>query len=61
VLWRRRRTVRFPGKLADVPDDDENRREDKQPPGHEPRTRADLHHGEAYRAPPLVSTNGSEE
>jgi hypothetical protein len=61
VLRRRRGTVRFPGKLAHVPDDDENRREDRQPLEHESRTPGDLHHGGAYRAPPLVSRNGAEE
>ena len=57
VLWRPRGTVRFSGKLADVPADDENRRENKQPFGHEPRILGDPHHGGAYRAAPLVSRN----
>ncbi len=53
-----RGTVRVPGKFAHVPDDDEHRREDQQPPGHESRTPGDAHHGGAYRAASLVSRNG---
>ena len=45
-------------KLADVPDDDEDRRETQQPARHESRTPSGLHLDEAYRAVPLVSRNG---
>jgi len=58
VLQRQRGTVRLSGKLAHVPAEDENRRDDQQPPGHEPGTLGDLHDDAAYRAPPLVSRNG---
>ena len=46
------------GKLAGVPDDDENRREDQDPLGSESRDPRALHHGGDYRVVPLVSRNG---
>ena len=59
LLRRQRGTVRFSGKLADASDDDENRREERHPLGHESRRRRDLHGGRAYGAAPLVSRNGA--
>lgn len=61
LLRRQRGTVRFSGKLADVSDDDENRREERHPLGYESRTPRGLHNAGAYRAAPLVSRNGAAE
>ena len=54
-----RGAVAFAGILASVPDDDENRREDKHPPGHQSRTPSDVHQDGAYRAASPVSRNGT--
>ena len=59
LLLRQRGTVRVSGKLADASDDDENRREERQPRGHQSRASRGLHDGGVYRAAPPVSTNGA--
>jgi hypothetical protein len=55
VLRCERATVGFPRELAHVPGDDEHRREDQQPPGHESRIPGNLHYAGAYWAVPTVS------
>ena len=55
VCQNQRGAVGFAGMVAGLPDDDENRREDKHPSRHQSKIPRDLHQGGGYRAGTAVS------